>query len=730
MNAAAKFLYVVGAYLVFSVTISPTARLDRLPFAAAIAWATAGIVVGMIGIFLHSRGKHTLRLYRDWDAERLSDLLLSEQTHKQVPPLFLYFRPFKTTGQLHLRNPESDVAGPMPVMFEGKTMELESILREGLERYGALVGLGRSGEADGAGRVESSEESWRQKAAMLADKARLILLMPSDRAGTLEEMQLVRQTGYLTKTLFLMPPQPEGGSYNAAEEWSRARASAVQAQLTLPEYRSAGCFFTCAVDGSVFALFPLDAQSKKGRMQSVLLAAAKSLGIELQQRSSRLWRSDTPPPPWLLYAAAAALVAYCRSVAGPPVPDTLFFAMHGWLLGLIFARYLPVPRLATPLIMFCAFTGSSIIGEQAAAPLIRSIPYELSYLSETIYSVVYGLPSALALTSLLWAVGSDTERSQQGKWLRITVVLAAQPLLAEVLLKLMHWVAPFDIIAVLMVASQSISAAVVGWFVFRLLLPGGVQPQTDPGPMFLVWPAGVVLIGLAETGGIAKSLSASVYFSVQGTLALTCLLLSVGLAVTCKRLFVLTPRRTAAIAAVWIAVAALGVFGSVPLPLQQTEAFQELPSFSLFPDDQDPLLEYVENARKAMLEPGAAVLNCLILALAGGACVGLTTLLALGKTHRRAASTAGALASVGFVLVTSLHVAMVASALRQTEIPFGLPGQPPELPEFPSTFVVALLWTCLASLIALIIGARPRTTADETIHADGPTPPHPTQPSQ
>lgn len=727
MNAVAKFLYVVGAFLLFSATIGPTEGIGRLPFAATVAVAAVGIVVGTVGVFLESRGKRSLRLYRDWDAERLTEVLLSEQTRKKVPPVFLYFRPFKATGQLKLRNPESDVAGPMPGMFEGKTMELESILREGLERYGALVGLGRSGEADGAGRVESSEEGWRQKAALLADKACLILLMPSDRAGTAEEMRLVRQTGCLAKTIFLMPPQPEGGSYNAEDEWLRARASAAQAQLTLPEYRSTGCFFTCAVDGSVSDVFPLDAQSKKGRMQSVLLKAAKSLGIALQPRSSRQWRSDTPPPPWLMYAAAAGLIEYFRSVAGPPVPDSLFFAIHGWLLGLIFARYLQVPRLATPLIVFSAFTGSSLIAQQTAAPLTLSIPYQLSYLSEIVYPLVYGLLPALTLSSLLRAMCGDTQRSRQSKWLSITVMLAAQPLLADLLFELMVWAAPFDVFAVLMAAAHSISAAVVGWFVFRSLLPHGVKPQTDPGPMFLLWPTGIVLFGLIEAGGVAELLSAShmsAYFSVQGTLALTCLLLSVGLAVLCRRLFVLTPRRTAAIAIVWIAVATLGLFGSVALPPHQTEASDGLPSFPMTPDDQD---SHEENSLKAMREPGAAVLNSFILALVGGTCVGLTTLLSLGKTHRRTAAMAGALASVGFVLVTSFHVAMVASALRQTEIAFSLSAEAPELP---STSIVALLWTCLASLIALIIGARTGTTADETIHVDGPTPHDPTRTAQ
>lgn len=73
-----------------------------------------------------------------------------------------------------------------------------------------------------------------------------------------------------------------------------------------------------------------------------------------------------------------------------------------------------------------------------------------------------------------------------------------------------------------------------------------------------------------------------------------------------------------------------------------------------------------------------------------------------GKAHWRATIVAGSLGAMGFVLAAAYHVGMVTSALSENA----------SRVELPSTFVIALLWTCLASLIALIIGSRPLATAD------------------
>jgi hypothetical protein len=714
MNATAKFFYLGGAFLLYQATFSPTAGVGRLPMEMLILLAVVAVTAGLVGHVFEALAKKKLRAYRDWDAEVLATALVSQQASLARPAVFLYFRPFKLTGQLHVHNPKSDIAGPTPNMFQARTVELESVLREDLEPYGALVGLGRPGEADGAGRVDSNEASWRQKAATLAMASDLILLVPSDRPGTVEEMKLVAQAGYLGKTIFLMPPEVDGGKFDVADEWSKAKEAASALGLALPDYQPEGAFLAFASDGRCQA-HAIDMRSKT-RTASSFLGAAGSLGRTLTRRSSRTWRVDVPPPPWLAYAALTAATSSLTVATESSVPDTLNYALHGWLLGLLFARYLPVPRLATPILMMVAYVGSSI--------LAREIAYAVSSLqhfrhSHLLYLVVGGLLPALVIAGMLRFLHNDKTKVDQVLWPKVVLVLAVQPILWTLIEHVVNWASPVEAYTFARIVSQTLGAAVAGWLAFRYLLPDGVNPQTDPGSMFLLWPAGITLFGLIEAGSLSRQLvegGESVYRSVPLTLGIACGLLSVGLALLCMRVFVLTRLRTAAIVAVWIVVAAIGIFGSDLAafvqsahassgepPSLQTSGQQESEMPSL-PQPFGSRDSELEEALRARLEPEPHVLASLISSIAAGIVVGLTGLIAYGRGSWRSALAASAIGVVGFVSVASLHLNMIASAVGER---FGSPMLIQE-PRLPSAFAVALLWACLSSLLALLVSVAHR----------------------
>ncbi len=58
------------------------------------------------------------------------------------------------------------------------TGELESFVNEALIKAGPLIALGHPGEIFGAGRVATSDDAWMSDIALLAAKARGILLIP------------------------------------------------------------------------------------------------------------------------------------------------------------------------------------------------------------------------------------------------------------------------------------------------------------------------------------------------------------------------------------------------------------------------------------------------------------------------------------------------------------------------------------------------------------------------
>jgi hypothetical protein len=76
-----------------------------------------------------------------------------------------------------------------------------------------IIGLGRPGEAIGAGRILTSEEEWKTIAARMIDQAMYIICIPSSHAGTLWEIDRIVECGLLSKTFFIMPRLPPSGLF-------------------------------------------------------------------------------------------------------------------------------------------------------------------------------------------------------------------------------------------------------------------------------------------------------------------------------------------------------------------------------------------------------------------------------------------------------------------------------------------------------------------------------------
>jgi hypothetical protein len=136
--------------------------------------------------------------------------------------------------------------GAADVRWE-KEADLETALARAMEDYAPLVALGRPGEQEGAGRILTDEDKWKDEIDILAKRALLVFLVPSDRPGTLWEIDFIVSRHMLRKTIFMMPQK--GGGINWSEKWREI----VQGThlLLLPPYEKRGAVFCFNEDGSI-----------------------------------------------------------------------------------------------------------------------------------------------------------------------------------------------------------------------------------------------------------------------------------------------------------------------------------------------------------------------------------------------------------------------------------------------------------------------------------------------
>ena len=185
-----------------------------------------------------------------------------------VPDFYLYLRAFETTGKLHV---------PLYLRVRRKciwvaqrlvTDDVESFVSLSVGRGAPLIAFGRPGEAIGAGRIVTDEESWKKHILVLMRRAKGILLVPSDRPGTLWEMKALRQEGLLGKVVFIMPPLSKG-EFDTQERWNSARAIMATHGLEAPEHQERGMLFAVGADGKVSNAEPLLLSSPRKIRKSV-----------------------------------------------------------------------------------------------------------------------------------------------------------------------------------------------------------------------------------------------------------------------------------------------------------------------------------------------------------------------------------------------------------------------------------------------------------------------------
>jgi hypothetical protein len=273
----ARILFFVSGCLGFAAlwNLGKANSLDAgLAFAfVAFCALLPGLLGGLIS-YVHGKRQQTIRDLR-------ADTVLAKLRQGEPCQYSLYLRAFETTRQL----PQDVGLNPMETRGGGMPFEdVETLLARAMEGTAPLIALGRPGEQQGAGRVETTEEEWKDVFSLLASHAKVLILLPSANPGTRHEIGWISTQQFWAKTVLLMPQrrgspdvkEPDRGDSVASEtHWEAVRSNLKEIGLELPQYRRCGIVFKLDTRGHVKLFQPLGPH----KIQEIIFKVVNDVGL-------------------------------------------------------------------------------------------------------------------------------------------------------------------------------------------------------------------------------------------------------------------------------------------------------------------------------------------------------------------------------------------------------------------------------------------------------------------
>ncbi|MFZ0684427.1 MAG: hypothetical protein WAM89_02700 [Terriglobales bacterium] len=161
-----------------------------------------GFVLAFAGYVLNMAADSQEQVRKDDEADDLVRSVLAGKERFY----YMYLRPFRVTNKIRLRDPGAR-RRPIQDSFKPEPVRtFEAVLDRALRAYGIpLVGLGRPGEAIGAGRITTTDENWQVTFEALAQAASGFIVVPALTSGTLWEVDWLVQHKFIHKTVFIIP---------------------------------------------------------------------------------------------------------------------------------------------------------------------------------------------------------------------------------------------------------------------------------------------------------------------------------------------------------------------------------------------------------------------------------------------------------------------------------------------------------------------------------------------
>ena len=214
-------LIILGMYIK-SIVNDPTMAIMAIP-----------VVFAPVGLVLFGKYKKIKQRRRDESALRI----LREVESENIGVFAVFLRPFYLTGKML----SYKISGKwMPERPRPYPYDFEDAVVAALQKSIPVTALGRPGEAIGIARVSVDEKSWRRAVTELMRGAQLILCVPSSHPGTRWELNHIIQSGYITKTVFIIPPvRPK----EFEEEWKQTRQDMISHDIEFPSLRFSKLFY-------------------------------------------------------------------------------------------------------------------------------------------------------------------------------------------------------------------------------------------------------------------------------------------------------------------------------------------------------------------------------------------------------------------------------------------------------------------------------------------------------
>ena len=230
------------------VVVFAASRLGREMLGLELSGFTKIIYIFVIAVIAVSLGAISLRLARVHQKE--TQAKRDETACSESEAFSLYLRPFYTGGKLPVPNSaRSEYVLSISRYTQNEIIDLEVQLARAAERIFPMRAIG--GWTVGAGKVEVNDAEWKSAFQRLAEKARVIFLVPLDQPGTRWEISWLKAKRLFAKVICVMPPSTVIEGKPMKETWEEARSALRNDGLQLPPYHYRGSLFLLNDDGTV-----------------------------------------------------------------------------------------------------------------------------------------------------------------------------------------------------------------------------------------------------------------------------------------------------------------------------------------------------------------------------------------------------------------------------------------------------------------------------------------------
>ncbi len=266
--------WLCAAVVAYALTAATFGVFD----AATVPGLVGAIVLGALGVSLFAEwgelyGQHA----RDLMAQAIFE---SVRRGKPDSAYSLYLRPFVSTDAIS----ETQLAPAGGVglgALSSERFELEAQIERAVRSIGPLIALGAPLEHIGAGRVAVSEGQWREAIRLLMSNASLIIMLPSSRAGTLEEIAMILDSDLISRTIIVDPPNlASARRFDQAHEWAAVQGAFVKYGFELPDDSHSGMlvYFGRGRKPQLREHLDIDAEDRVARL---FRRVAKTIGTAL-----------------------------------------------------------------------------------------------------------------------------------------------------------------------------------------------------------------------------------------------------------------------------------------------------------------------------------------------------------------------------------------------------------------------------------------------------------------